>query len=292
MTSPIARKNQLFYYRDAMKSSLRLLATLSVLIGAMGLGTTLASANHSWGGYHWARTANPFVLQLGDNLSATWKPYLQTSSTDWSVSTVLDTTVVAGAAGKNCKPKVGRTEICNNRYGRNGWLGIASIWISGSHITQGTVKLNDTYFNTSAYNTSAWRSLVMCQEVGHTFGLDHQDEVFNNSNLNTCMDYTNNPQSNQHPNAHDYEMLDIVYAHLDTSTTLAKLSASSAAAVEDSDDPRMWGREVWRSPDGRASMFTQDLGHGDTLLRHILWAEPQEPIRPERPERARALPRE
>jgi hypothetical protein len=40
----------------------------------------------------------------------------------------------------------------------------------------------------------------MCQEVGHTFGLDHQDENFNNTNLGTCMDYTNDPSTNQHPN--------------------------------------------------------------------------------------------
>ena len=69
------------------------------------------------------------------------------------------------------------------------------------------MKLNDTYFNTSTYNTEAWRNLVSCQEVGHTFGLDHQDENFNNPNLGTCMDYTNDPSSNQHPNQHDYDHL-------------------------------------------------------------------------------------
>lgn len=37
------------------------------------------------------------------------------------------------------------------------------------------------------------RCLVTCQEVGHTFGLDHRDENFDNGNLGTCMDYTNDP---------------------------------------------------------------------------------------------------
>ena len=32
---------------------------LAVLVGS-------ASANHSWNGYHWARTANPFTLKTGD----------------------------------------------------------------------------------------------------------------------------------------------------------------------------------------------------------------------------------
>jgi hypothetical protein len=46
---------------------------------------------------------------------------------------------------------------------------------------------------------------VSCQEVGHTLGLDHQDENFNNANLGTCMDYKNNQSTNQHPNKHDYD---------------------------------------------------------------------------------------
>src|SRR4029453_1923478 len=65
------------------------------------------------------------------------------------------------------------------------------------------------------YNSNAWRQLVTCQEVGHTFGLDHQDENFTNANLGTCMDYTNDPSTNQHPNQHDYDQLEAIYAHLD-----------------------------------------------------------------------------
>ena len=38
------------------------------------------SANHSWNGYHWARTANPFTVKLGDNLSSGWTAYLLTAS--------------------------------------------------------------------------------------------------------------------------------------------------------------------------------------------------------------------
>jgi len=82
-------------------------------------------------------------------------------------------------------------EVCNAAYGTNGWLGVAQIWVSRRHIVQGTTKVNDTYFSTGKYNTPAWRQMVMCQEVGHTFGLVHQDENFNNTNLGTCMDYTN-----------------------------------------------------------------------------------------------------
>src|SRR5688572_1046403 len=168
-------------------------------------------ADHAWGNYHWARQSNPFTLKLGDNLSSSWDPFLVTTSNDWTTSNVLNTVIASGLGGKNCKPTSGRVEVCNKTYGNNGWLGIAQVWVSGGHITQGTTKVNDTYFNRATYNTPAWKNLVLCQEVGHTFGLDHQDENFDNTNIGTCMDYTSDPDgpvSNEHPNQHDYEMLE------------------------------------------------------------------------------------
>ena len=233
-----------------------------------------AMADHAWGSYHWARTSNPFTLQVGDNVSAAWDSYLATTASDWSLSSVVDLSIVAGGTTpKTCKATNGRVEVCNSKYGRNGWLGIASIWASGSHIVKGTVKLNDTYYNTATYNTPAWRNLVMCQEVGHTLGLDHQDEDFANANLGTCMDYTSSPETNQHPNQHDYDMLETIYAHLDGSTTLAASAASSGSDV-DTNDPNAWGREIRRSADGRASLFARDLGDGTKLFTHVFWADP------------------
>ncbi|TSC68732.1 MAG: hypothetical protein G01um101456_514 [Parcubacteria group bacterium Gr01-1014_56] len=254
------------------------LLVLAAVLGLFGV-VSFASANHSWGGYHWARTANPFTLKLGDNVTSKWDSYLAVASTDWSVSNILDTTIVAGNGSRNCRPTAGRAEICSKSYGNNGWLGIASIWISGGHITQGTVKMNDTYFNTVTYNTPAWRQFVMCQEVGHIFGLDHQDIDFYNANLGTCMDYTSNPGTNQHPNQHDYDQLETIYAHLDSITTLAKTSSTGTNRVQadDSDltNEREWGRETRRSTDGRSSVYERDLGQGDKILTHVFWAEPR-----------------
>lgn len=246
----------------------------SIFIGAIvllasAIGTT-AYANHSWGGYHWSRTANPLTLTLGDNLSPSWDPYLATSALDWSNSSVLDLSVVASAKGKTCKPTSGRVEVCNSTYGRNGWLGIASVWASGTHITQGTVKMNDTYFNTASYNTSAWKNLVLCQEVGHTFGLDHQDEVFANANLGTCMDYTNDPMTNQHPNQHDFDMLEQIYSHLDNASTLSASTASSAKF--NSEDPKDWGTEIRRSKDGQTSLHERNLGNRQKVFTFVTWA--------------------
>ena len=150
------------------------------LLLATGLGA-FVSADHSWGGYHWARTSNPFILKTGDNVSSIWDTHLDFAISDWNFSSVLDLQKVAGGTNpRRCRPTAGRIEVCNAAYGFNGWLGPAQIWISGGHITQAVAKMNDTYFNTSTYNKSEWRQLVMCQEVAHDFGLDHQDEVFNN----------------------------------------------------------------------------------------------------------------
>lgn len=234
----------------------------------------IAYANHSWGTYHWARGINPFTVNLGDNVTFAWDTYLTTASGDWSQSTVLDAPVIAGANLKNCKPVAGRVEVCNSKYGFNGWLGLAQIWVSGSHITQGVTKLNDTYFNTKTYNTPAWRGFVMCQEVGHTFGLDHQDEIFSNPNLGTCMDYTSNPAgplSNEHPNLHDYDQLEAIYTHLESSTSVVVRNPSSAR--DDLEGPPQWGKIIKKSSDGRPSLYVRDFGGGHKVFTFVIWAK-------------------
>lgn len=261
--------------------------------GLVILGVAVAAfagAGHSWGGYHWARSSNPFALKLGDNVSTAWDTYLSTASSDWSISSVLDTLIVAGGTNdskgkrtpKNCLPTSGRIEACSAKYGANGWLGLATIWVSGSHITQATAKMNDTYFSTATYNKPAWRRLVMCQEIAHGFGLDHQDEIFANANKGTCMDYTNDPDgtiygqlSNEHPNQHDYDMLEAIYnGHFDTITTIkSEISPKGQRGLDtDLSDPSVWGKEIRKSKDGSSSLFERDLGGGHKVFTFIFWA--------------------
>ena len=260
------------------KNFRKCLSTGSLALFAAAAFLTPANASHSWGGYHWARTVNPFTVKLGDNVSITWDPILSTTSADWTASSVLDTSIVSGQANpKNCRPTSGRVEVCNASYGNNGWLGVAQIWITGGiHITQGTVKLNDFYFNTAKYNTTAWRNLVSCQEVGHTFGLAHQDENFNNANLGSCMDYTNDPSTNQHPNQHDYDELVIIYNHSDSFTTLSASAAQThppAMNELDLSGPGQWGRLVASSRDGRSQTYEADFGGGNKIVTHVTWTD-------------------
>jgi hypothetical protein len=252
----------------APRRSLLLAAALALTL----LLPASVSADHSWGSYHWARTSNPFSLKLGDNVTTAWDSYLGTTSADWTVSSVLDTDVVAGSSVKRlCSATTGTVQICNSKYGNNGWLGIAQIWVSGSHITKGTVKVNDTYFNTATYNKPAWRNLVMCQEVGHTLGLDHQDENFTNANLGTCMDYTSDPSTNQHPNAHDYDQLASIYAHSDSTTTVSSAPASNGQAPDFVAD-EAWGQLVAVTNGGHGATYVRDFGAGNLLVTYVLWA--------------------
>jgi hypothetical protein len=248
------------------------------LTATMVLGLVASmSATHSWGGYHWARTSNPFTVQVADNVSSAWDSYLDTAVGDWSQSEVLNVAEVAGTNGRNCKPKAGRVEVCNAAYGFNGWLGIAQIWITGGvHITQATTKMNDSYFNTSTYNRPEWKNLVMCQEIGHTFGLAHNDEDFSTTN-GTCMDYTNFPGSNQHPNQHDYDQLVAIYSHSDgfTSATTTRLNVPMPPAMGliDMDNPRNWGQSIHRNANGRQETFELDFGNGAKVVTEVFWAD-------------------
>lgn len=251
---------------------LRLLATATVVaIAAFALPST-AQASHSWSNYHWARTSNPFTLRLDNNVTSAWTTYLNQASSDWTASSVLNTTVVSGSFGSRyyCTPTTGHVEVCNYTYGSTGWLGIASISITtGNHISRAYVKVNDTYFNQATYNTPAYRRLVMCQEVGHTFGLAHQDENQTNPNLGSCMDYTRDPDgppSNEHPNSHDYAQLQTIYSHNDSFNT-----PRSAGALA-GESPATWGKLVEGSPTHGVATYVRDHGRGNYTVTHVFWA--------------------
>ena len=253
-----------------MRTALVLIAAAAVLAIA-AVGTALAS--HSWGNYHWQGSSNPRQLDAGDNVDSRWDAYLDEALRDWNRSSVIALTEVTGGTNpKNCRPTSGRIEACNASYGNTGWLGVAQIWVSGGHITQAVTKVNDTYFDTPTYDTPAWRRLVMCQEIAHDFGLDHQDENFSNGNLGSCMDYTNDPDgppSNEHPNTHDYEQLEEIYAHLD--------------GGEGGGTPGCPGRSpkcqngVGNAPPfsqasrANGSLYVDELGGGVKRITHVFW---------------------
>ena len=278
-----------------------------VLIGSVAILLSIVfypsgvTAHHSWGKYHWARASNPVQLSVGNNLSGGWGTYLNNAIGDWNNPLngrprMVSLTAVGSNKDSSCAPTLGRLEVCNGAYGQNGWLGIAQIWTSsGFHIAQATTKVNDTYFSMAQYNTSPWRQLVVCQEVAHDFGLDHQDENFNNTNLGTCMDYTSDPDgtlanpdqlNNEHPNDHDFEQLVTIYSHLDGSGggggggngrgrqggfgDIFPIMAQQAFEHRPDNNQSSWGRMV--SNNGRVARFVLDLGNGNLIHTFVIWA--------------------
>lgn len=277
-----------------MKKTVVSAALLSCAVFAVGP----AFATHAWGNYHWARTSNPVALKINVAVGSAWTTSVGTAITDWNQSSVLSLSNLpkSGVDTRKCNPIAGQILVCADSYGQRGWLGIASIWASGDHITQATTKLNDTYYSASYaggyYNTGPWRALVACQEIGHDFGLDHQDENFDNANLDTCMDYTSDPMSNQHPNQHDYDELETIYAHLDgggggggggncnprspkcnngaddafTFRTVGQPHPTQSAA-----SPGSWGQAIAYDKSGRPDTFELDLGGGHRRITHVFW---------------------
>lgn len=245
-------------------------------VAAVATAALTANASHSWANYHWARTTSSFTLQTlnstVNNSNAAWSTLLGLAAADWTVSTKLDLNVVPYAndsnARRKCSAVLGKIRVCNQSYGQNGWLGLASININGDHITQGTAKMNDSYGSYWTSNNGEDRH-VMCQEVGHTFGLDHQST--DGSSQNSCMDYykTTDGVTSTKPNQHDYDQLVTIYTHLDTSTTVGSAALASSAQQAMVGQTPMGIRivkgkkfEIWAAADGR----------GGTWIHHVTLA--------------------
>ena len=228
-------------------------ALAAVMVMALALP---GEATHRWGKYHWKGTGER-TIPLIDSTSG-WSTFLSTAVSDWNVSPYINLTKSSQSADRQSCPAVeGKVRICNYTYGDNGWLGIAQIWIyrgGSGHIAQGIVEFNETYFSQAQYNTTAYKQLVACQEIAHTFGLGHQDENQTNPNLGSCMDYTRDPDgppTNEHPNAHDFEEIAIIYAH--------------------DDGAKKGGSPFGNGASSRSVQVRQDGAY--TVITHILWAD-------------------
>jgi hypothetical protein len=259
------------HFRNRIKKSH--VVKLAATAAACGLLAAPTVASHSWGNYHWARAAGTeLTMTVGDNVDSRWDSYLVTANADWNKSTVIQSPLGAGMTNpKNCRAVSGRIEVCNSAYGYNGWLGIAQIWTSGGHIVQAITKVNDSYYNSPTYNTPAWRAAVMCQEIGHDYGLGHQDENQNDDRTNSCMEYTNNPVGNEHPDFHDYDQLLLIYNHSESTASTAA-SRTAGYSAEGGNTPANWGRAVSFNRDGNPNVYALDMGNGRRMFTHVTWA--------------------
>lgn len=243
-----------------MKLNRLVAATVGV---AAVLTASLASAGHTWNNYHWARTTSSFTLQVIDSNTPDWDDELGLSLSQWSQSTKLNMQVTgyddSSRTRRQCRAVLGKVRSCNSAYGSNGWLGLASINLSGGHISQGTSQMNDSY--SASFASQDERRHVMCQELGHTLGLGHTSE--DGSSQGTCMDYSQSASSTA-PNQHDYDQLVAQYGHLDSTNSYTQ-GASAPQALMAGDKP-MGVRvrmgvfdETWVAPDGKGGIWVHHV---------------------------------
>lgn len=208
---------------------------ISILVAAVAillLGAAAALAGNIWNGYHWAdESADPhdgsISLTLVDHIDAVkygtvfaavfgdWDQTVNEGNGPLTLEAVTAARPVAcgGIATDGAGDAIyGTIHVCNDAYGVNGWLGLARIWLDGAgHIDAGVALLNDSYLlgsSTTYNNENAWRH-VLCQEIGHTFGLDHQGSPRKQTCMNDRWGLTSSNFVS--PNQHDYDMLNEIY---------------------------------------------------------------------------------
>ncbi|MBA3299378.1 MAG: hypothetical protein H0U24_04775, partial [Thermoleophilaceae bacterium] len=90
----------------------KIFVVLALTAVSAGVMAAPAAASHSWGTYHWARTANPFTLKVGNNVGSAWTDQLRTATSDWNSASVMDLeTVAGGTTGRKCRATLGRIEV-------------------------------------------------------------------------------------------------------------------------------------------------------------------------------------
>ncbi len=207
---------------------MRGLSGLAVVTLGIALTAPAAYANHQWSSYHWERDGvDPLPLSVGDNhtvynegpYTANWPAIFDDVIADWGPwpgfgGAHLNVTDTGGGSGN--------IESYNDDYGNTGWLGVASISVprgKNKHIRSGSSRVNEYYIDLAGYDgfneLVEWRA-VICQELGHTLGLAHNDEgVSGGEPDNTCMNTETRPLLYDSPNDHDTEMFDSaeMYGH-------------------------------------------------------------------------------
>ncbi len=175
-----------------------LFVALALLLG-VALGTSL-QASHLWicsgsTAYHYPWLNIWYQNNATNSAPKAYRTIYTNEIAGWDQPTCLSLTVNTPDLTLNA-----------GFYGNNGWLGLAQLnQLSGCHVIKASSFLNRTFLDSSSY-TSTNVAHVACQEIGHTFGLQH-----NRGSSTTCMNDTilTAPQ----PNSHDFDVIRSIYAH-------------------------------------------------------------------------------
>ena len=243
-------------------------------LATVAMVATVADARHSWRKYNWAHDGvNPINIPVVDNTTGQWPARVILAVADWDRSAWIVASKPSGGSNRNCNFDPGTIQVCNDDYGDSGWLGIASIEINGSQITAGITKLNDFYFVQPRYSSESWKQLVTCQEIGHDYGLGHQNENFNTDATTSCMEYTSWPDGNESPDQHDYDQLASIYGGGGGGGGGGGKPprGKPGKGVNAGNSPAEWGRAVGFLPNGKPFKYERQLANGTRIITHVTW---------------------
>ena len=259
--------------------TLRVLVAAVVAAALLGPGSRPAAADHGWGNYHWARSGDEARVQVVDSVTSEWDATLQRAVARWNRSPVLRGVIAAGSVDdrRSCTAVPGKIRVCNAAYGTsdvwNGTVGLTTIRTdSAGHLLQAQVRLNETYLKSrsSGYgylnDPTAWREVV-CHELGHAFGLDHND------GSGSCLRAVIRPGGFfPNPNGHDYDQLLIQYHQnrTDGRTSLAPTTEETIPGGPQSPQTHEHGDDH--------IVRVRDLGNGVTEIT-IIRRVPEQPAR-------------
>ena len=252
----------------------------------IGFAAAPLLAHHQWSTYQWEsdRTA-PISPAVVDNTGARWTEHVAIATDDWNASPWIESPLESGN-NSSCAMVTGTIQVCNSDYGSNGWLGLATIALRSGIIVGGSTKLNDYYFNQARYNTFTRRQLVTCQEIGHTYGLTHQNEDFSTDLTTSCMEYTSNPEGNEGPDFHDYDQLAAMYGSGGASDGGGSTPGGGkggkgggggkgknrVALPAVGNTPASWGEPTQFLPNGKPVKFEKTYGNYK-FVTHVTWAD-------------------
>lgn len=173
----------------------------TVALGMLVVGLLVANYDiafgHKWWKWHWDKS----TIKVGIWNCAT---EANAAKVDWDSHTQLS---LPGSST--------HTDIsvwCDN-FGNTGWWGLASIEDSSwdtwhcfwwCRISHGHARFNTYYGGSTGAGEGSERRGVLCQEVGHLFGLDH-------SNTGGCMAKGYYSPSSNITNAHNWADINAMY---------------------------------------------------------------------------------
>jgi len=234
-------------------------------------------------------------LEVINALDDTWQTEFAAAMDDWENGNpdALTLTITQAEVDYNCQVLEGVQKVCSANFGDTGWLGIniLSTLTDSGEILESIAKMNEYYLRNAE---QVERQYTMCHELGHGFGLPHTDESFTNPSLGNCMDYTNKPEENLHPDETNYQRLVSLYGTVQRrrlgslsrfnakrprrvlSTELRKEYDEAVAEIEQISFRRSLAENAegsyWQlvEDNPRGSRYRRELGDDYTIVVHML----------------------